>query len=230
MFAAQVANALNAGTDSLDRLHSVQDAEQQRIAWNALDAEGRFSHAGGQPARTDNFEPVREQVNLHIGGGAVVPMGQGVDDRLTNGFFRQLRPLLPLHALNDVLDIDLGENPGHHPLHHRIDVAVEVASVENAHLIGSHEESARNVGADIEPADVPGQQPGAGVRHPAVFTDQVQVAQCGRGFHLDGNLGTALKQGPVFFVEVSIEQKLVARGFVEVDRPFLVEELADLLP
>ena len=43
VFTTQVANAPDTGTDLLDRLHPVQNAEQKRIAWNALETKSTLS-------------------------------------------------------------------------------------------------------------------------------------------------------------------------------------------
>ena len=89
VFTAQLANAPDAGPDLLHGFHSVQNAEQERITRNALEAESRLGHAGRQPTRADDFEPILKQVNLNVGGGAVIAMGQGIDHGFPNGLFRQ---------------------------------------------------------------------------------------------------------------------------------------------
>jgi len=56
----------------LHRFHAKEHPEQQRIAWDALDAEVGLGHPGRQTARADNFHPVLEDINLYIGSGAVI--------------------------------------------------------------------------------------------------------------------------------------------------------------
>ena len=157
MFTTQSTNSTDAGPDLLYRLHPVQNTEQQRITRNAPDTEMRFGHAGRQPARADDFEPILEEINLHIGSRAIITMGQSVDHYLTNGPFRQFRPFLPFDMPDDVFHLDPGKNPGHHIINHGIDIAVETAPVQDAHLIGARKKSTCHVGTGTELADVTSQ-------------------------------------------------------------------------
>ncbi len=91
----------------LNRLHAVQHPEQKRIAWNTLEAKISLSHARRQTAGTDNFHPILENIDLHIGRGTIIAMGKRVHHRLAQRLFGQFRSLITLDMLDDVLHIDL---------------------------------------------------------------------------------------------------------------------------
>ena len=73
--------------------------------------------------------------------------------------------------LDDVLDIDFGENPSDYFVYHRRNVAVEVPPIENPHLLGPHEQGTGHVGTGREPPNVSCQQPCAGVGHAVLYID-----------------------------------------------------------
>ena len=87
----KLANVPNTGTGLLHRIHAVQHVEQQRIARDTLGAQIRFLHPCGQSARTDDFDPVLEDVNLDVRSRAVVAVCNGIRHRFSQSFFGQFR-------------------------------------------------------------------------------------------------------------------------------------------
>ena len=82
---------------------------------------------------------------------------------------------------------------------------MKVSPVKDTRLDRAHEQTARHVGADVEFANVPRQQPRARVSHSAIFSDQVEIAQRGRRLHIGGDFRSALKRGPVFLIQVPLQ-------------------------
>ena len=87
VLSAKLPNAPNARADILHHVHAVQHAEQQRIARDALGAQIRFLHPCGQPAWTDDFDPILKDVNLDIRSRAVVAVGNGIRHCFPKGLF-----------------------------------------------------------------------------------------------------------------------------------------------
>ena len=109
----------------------------------------RFRHARGQPARTDDLDPVLEDVDLDVGRRAVVAVRHRVRDGLPQRLLRQLRPFLPPHVPDDEeLDVDLRQDPRHRVVDHRRHIPVEVPSIEDSHLLRA-EDSAHDTWADV---------------------------------------------------------------------------------
>ena len=88
VFPTKITDATNAGSDVLHRVHSVQHSEQQWIARHAPSTQLCFRDASGQPTRADNLQPVREQIDLYIGSGAVITVSQSIDGLLAKRLCR----------------------------------------------------------------------------------------------------------------------------------------------
>ncbi len=65
-------------------------------------------HAGRQPTGCDDLQPIVIDMHLHICGGTVIPVGDGVYQRLARGIIWQLQPLIqPLAwGMSAVLNLD----------------------------------------------------------------------------------------------------------------------------
>lgn len=88
VFPTKITDATNAGPDVLHCIHPMQHPKQQRIARNAPGAQLCFRDASRQPTGTDNLQPVREQIDLYIGSGAVITVSQSIDGRLAKRLCR----------------------------------------------------------------------------------------------------------------------------------------------
>ncbi len=89
-----VVNSADAAADLLDQLHTVEQIEEQRVPRDAPAAQVLLSHSGGKSARRHALHPVLEDVNLHVGGAAIVTVSDGVDHGLSQCALGQLQPLV----------------------------------------------------------------------------------------------------------------------------------------
>ena len=218
-------NALDAGTDVLDHPHPVQHAEQQRIPGHALDAQIRLRHSRRQTTRTDDFDSILEDVNVDVRRRAVITMCHGIRNGFPMCLFRQLRLFVPPHVLDDELDVDLGKHPGHRVVEHRRNVAMEIPSIKNSHFLGAHEQRAGHVSGRGEPANVAGQEPGAGVGHAVLPVQQTEVSESHHPIHGFRNLGSVAEPRPGFVIEIVLDGKIRAGLPVEMKAPDRVEQI-----
>ena len=189
----------------------------------------RFRHARGQPARTDDLDPVLEDVDLDVGRRAVVAVRHRVRDGLPQRLLRQLRPFLPPHVPDDEeLDVDLRQDPRHRVVDHRRHIPVEVPSIEDSHLLRAEEQRARHVGRRREAAHVAGEKPRPGLRHPVVVVDEAEIPERHQAVHGLRDLGTAAEPRPGLVIEIALDGEVRARHLVEVQASGRVEQVFHL--
>ena len=225
---AFLANASNPAADLLDHAHAVEHPEQQAIARYALDPQVFLAHPRGQPARRHDLQAVVENVHLHVGGRPIVPVCDGIHQRLANRVLGKLQALISAVDVRDQRRVQLGLGVGDALLVDGVEVTREVLEVEDVGLGHAPQQSARHGGLQAVLGDVLRQQPCAGLRHLPV-PEEMQVLQRDQRLHAVGDASARGEARPCFRRQVALQIEARAGRLVETDESFLVEGLADLV-
>ena len=169
-----------------------------------------------------------ENVHLHVGGRPIVPVCDGVDQRLANRVLGKLQALIPSVDVRDQRRVQLGLGVGDALLVDGVEVAREVLEVEDVSLGHAPQQSARHRSLQTVPGDVLRQQPCAGMRHLPV-PDEMQVLQRDQRLQAVGDASALGEARPCFRRQVALQIEARAGRLVETDESFLVEGLADLV-
>ena len=153
---AGVVNPPDAAADLLHQLHPVEHTEEQGVSGYALAAQVFLFHPGGKSPRRHNLHTVLKDVNLHVGGAAIVAMGDGVHHSLPQGALGQLQPLVSSLCVGNESGVQLGLKLGHHVLIDGEEIPVKLLAVEYMGLGVATEDGADHAGLEREAGDVVG--------------------------------------------------------------------------
>ena len=221
-------DAPDTGPGALYEIDTVEQVGDQGVASLAGASDVGERNAGRQGAGADHLNSVDVHLNEDVRPGEMpVPMHNRVGDGLAKGLHRILLNVLPLQPLNPVFGAGVAIDEGHGVFDVGHDSPLQVAPVQDVHLVVPLPHQAGDERVGEETADVFGEE-----QHPCVAEQQL-VARPLRRPEIDQRVFHGVEVGDAGAPEPVVELCLIkvfrvlearAEGTVEIERALRLEE------